>query len=150
MQYVVGTVAQFEERHAKIVQLDNRTIGVYRIDDEYYALRNYCPHQGAPLCAGKVLPDLTADRAGRVDVDESTWFVACPWHGWEYDIRTGQSYFGADHPPARGYPVSVTAQPPEAVPGRSPGPYVADSYDVRVQDQYVVVDTSRRPERPAR
>ncbi|MEU0899338.1 Rieske (2Fe-2S) protein [Streptomyces massasporeus] len=147
MQYVVGTVAEFEERRAKIVRLGNRTVGVFRINDEYYALRNYCPHQGAPLCAGKVLPDLSAQDGSQIDVDEGTWFVACPWHGWEYDIRTGQSYFGANHPPARGYHVSVTAQasPPE-IPGRAPGPYVADSYEVRVQDRYVVVDTSRRPD----
>lgn len=150
MRYVVGTVTEFEERRAKIVRLGNRTVGIFRIKDEYYALRNHCPHQGAPLCAGTVLPALTADSTGRVEIDEETWFVACPWHGWEYDVRTGQSYFGADHPPARGYHVSVTAEPPEGRPrGRSPGPFLADSYEVHVEDRYVVVDTGRRPENSA-
>ncbi|WP_406474328.1 Rieske (2Fe-2S) protein [Streptomyces platensis] len=148
MQFVVGTVGDFEERQVKVVRLDDRSIGVFRIDGRFYALRNYCPHQGAPLCQGHVLPDLAAPRQGEVGVDEKTWFIACPWHGWEYDIRTGQSYFGAGHAPARTYRVRTESAAGQEDVRRRPGPYVADSYEVIIDDQHVIVDTSRRAETP--
>lgn len=149
VQFVVGTVAEFEERAAKVVQLGNKSIGVFRIRDKFYALRNYCPHQGAPLCAGRVLPDLTTPGPGQVEVDEEAWFIACPWHGWEYDVRTGQSYFGAGHAPARSYHVRTEDTAADARPARVPGPYTADAYEVVVDDHYVIVDTSRRADSTA-
>ena len=41
---------------------DGRSIGVFNVQGQYYALRNQCPHQGAPLCRGKV--SATPKRAG--------------------------------------------------------------------------------------
>ncbi|MGY6653660.1 Rieske (2Fe-2S) protein [Amycolatopsis sp. TRM77291] len=136
MLHVVGKVSEFRERDGKIVEIDGKSIGVFRVDGRFFAIRNYCPHQGAPLCEGHILAGLRADEKP-ASVDESTLYIACPWHGWEYDIRTGQSYFGAGHAPARTYRVHTET-------GRRPGPYTADSYVVTVEDGDVVVDTSRR------
>lgn len=78
-----------------VVSVGGREVGVFSIAGEYYAYDNECLHQGGPACAGKVIGKvewvLGSDqtlRAQRFSSDE-IHFV-CPWHGWEYDVRTGE------------------------------------------------------------
>jgi nitrite reductase/ring-hydroxylating ferredoxin subunit len=125
----------------RVVQVGRRSIGVFRVGDEYYALADHCPHQGGPLCRGRVAPLATAGAPGEVALDPDRLFVACPWHGWEYDVTTGQSFLGPGEAPVRSYPAEVV---PDPATGRVPGPYVADTYAVSVEDRVVVVDTSAR------
>ena len=61
--------------------------------------------------------------------------LRCAWHGWEFDMRTGQSYFDPVHTKARSYPVIVTSGG-ELVEG----PYVAETFPVTVDESYVLVD----------
>ena len=63
-------------------------------------------------------------------------FVRCPWHGWEYDIRTGQSY--CDPQSVRVKQFKVTVEPGEEL---AKGPYVVETFPVSVEDDYLVVDT---------
>jgi 3-phenylpropionate/trans-cinnamate dioxygenase ferredoxin subunit len=62
--------------------------------------------------------------------------IRCPWHGWEFDVRTGQSWCDPDRVRARRYAVSVE-------PGArlAEGPYVAETVPVTVEGDYVVVET---------
>lgn len=62
-------------------------------------------------------------------------FNRCPWHGWEFDIRTGQSWCE----PAR---IKVRSCPVEVAHGEElvQGPYVAETVKVAIEDDYVVVD----------
>jgi hypothetical protein len=91
---------------------------------------------------------VTSSGPGEFVLAEDDALLACPWHGWEYDLATGQSFLGPGEPPVRTYEVSVE---PEAGPeagrrgGRLPGPYVADTFPVHVEDAYVVVETTPRP-----
>jgi hypothetical protein len=78
---------------------------------------------------------------GEFVLAEDDALLACPWHGWEYDLATGQSFLGPGEPPVRTYEVSVE---PERG-GRVPGPYVADTFPVHIEDAYVVVETTPRP-----
>lgn len=72
-----------------IVSIEGNEIAVFCIDDEYYAVANYCPHQSGPLCEGKT--------KGRTEIGENGWnlkytdeiFIECPWHTWSFDITTG-------------------------------------------------------------
>ena len=66
--------------------------------------------------------------------------VRCPWHGWEFDLRTGQSWFDPERTRVRSYRVSV-----ENAGEPVPGPYVAERYGVTVEDSYVVVDLEGDP-----
>ncbi len=69
------------------------SIGVFNIDGEFFALKNVCPHLGAPLCLGSVhathrpsdVFEFRPDLAGRI--------LRCPWHGWEFDIVTGKALY---------------------------------------------------------
>ncbi|AIJ23912.1 MULTISPECIES: Rieske (2Fe-2S) protein [Amycolatopsis] len=138
MRIVVSRLDDFPPGERRIVQAGRRSIGVFRVGDRFYALNNHCPHQGGPLCLGATQPWLTSAAPGEVRQDDGDSLVACPWHGWEYDLETGQSFLGPDEPPARTYDVSVE----RGKNGRIPGPYVAETYPVHVEDAYVVVDTS--------
>jgi 3-phenylpropionate/trans-cinnamate dioxygenase ferredoxin subunit len=65
--------------------------------------------------------------------------VRCGWHGWEYDLRTGQSSYDPEHDRVRAYEVSVEHGDALA-DGRRPGPYVAETVPISIEDDYVVVE----------
>ena len=145
MKVVVGPERDFRPGTRRILSIGGRSIGVFRVDDRFFAIRNRCPHQGGPLCLGLVLGQAEAAAPGEVEVSQ-TVLLACPWHGWEYDLETGQSYVGGD-PGVRSYDVQLqpggvlTTELQEARAERIPGPYLAETFDVFVEDEYVVVQT---------
>lgn len=53
-RYVVGRVSEVPPGARKIVEVAGRSIGVFNVNGQYFALRNRCPHQAAPLCLGAV------------------------------------------------------------------------------------------------
>jgi nitrite reductase (NADH) small subunit/3-phenylpropionate/trans-cinnamate dioxygenase ferredoxin subunit len=55
------------------VTVDGHWIALFNVDGSYYAVEGTCLHRGGPL----------ADGAIRQSV------VTCPWHGWQFDVRTG-------------------------------------------------------------
>jgi nitrite reductase/ring-hydroxylating ferredoxin subunit len=150
MKVVVGRVSDFENGDRKIVDVNGKSVGVFRIDDQFYAIRNRCPHQFGPLCLGSLAPRAVSSSPGTVTMDPGPPLLACPWHGWEYDIATGQSFMGPGrgNRSARSYDVSVLPgiellTPTEVAvrpAGRVPGPYIAETMPVSVEHEYVVVD----------
>jgi hypothetical protein len=66
--------------------------------------------------------------------------LRCPWHGWEFDMRNGQSYFDPQRVKVRSYPVVVESGEVLAQ-GLEKGPYVAETFPVHVEDNYVIVET---------
>lgn len=80
----------------KVVTADDLVIGVFNVEGEWLALEGVCPHQGGPLCEGGVFRHLDAEvtpegRIRKFFRSEEHNVVACPWHGYEFDIRTGVS-----------------------------------------------------------
>jgi len=61
-----GTIREF--------QLEGTAVAVANVDGRFYAINNICVHRGGPLADGPL--------EGAV--------VTCPWHGWQYDVRTGK------------------------------------------------------------
>jgi nitrite reductase (NADH) small subunit len=59
------------------VKAGEREIAVARVGDEFYAVQGHCLHLQGPLCEGRL--------EGHV--------LSCPWHGWQYDVRTGENEF---------------------------------------------------------
>ena len=151
-KYAVATVGEITPGQRKIVQVDGRSIGVFNIKGEFFALRNTCPHQGGPLCQGIVSGFLSATTPGEFTYVRRGEMVRCPWHGWEFDIKTGQSWWDPSKTRVRTYEVTIESageQPPAAdvssastdvPPGYKPGPYTAESFPVTVEKQVVYVE----------
>lgn len=95
LHYVLGADDIPDGGHA-IVNVEGREIGIYRIDGQYYAIHNYCPHQGAPLCAGIVCGTTMPSGVYQYEFGRKGEIVRCPWHGWEFDITTGKSLFSGN------------------------------------------------------
>ena len=70
----VAALSSCPEGAAAELVVGQRIIALFNVEGHIYALDGICPHQGGPL--GK----------GRIDGH----IVTCPWHGWQFDIRTGR------------------------------------------------------------
>jgi 3-phenylpropionate/trans-cinnamate dioxygenase ferredoxin subunit len=90
---VVCAAAALPPGERIVVELGGRSIGVFNIDGRLYAVRNTCPHQGAPLCEGAVSGTMTSSRPHSYEYDAERLVVACPWHGWEFELESGRSVF---------------------------------------------------------
>ncbi|MDF2658036.1 MAG: 2Fe-2S ferredoxin [Paenibacillus sp.] len=96
-----------EDGGRTIVSVEGREIGVYRIGGQFYAVHNYCPHQGAPLCKGVVCGTTLPSDVYKYEYGRGGEIVRCPWHGWEFDIKTGKSLISGKVR-ARTYKVEVS------------------------------------------
>jgi nitrite reductase/ring-hydroxylating ferredoxin subunit len=102
-------------------------------------LRDVCPHQGAALSDGMVVGEVTAECPGEY-MFASGRHIRCPWHGWEYDLQTGQSSYDPQHDRVRSFDVSVESGADLLPSGRVAGPYVAETFTITVEDDYVVLE----------
>ena len=63
-------------------------------DGAYYAYSNYCVHAGGPACEGilvnNVVDILNPDKTYEGQTFGDNVHFACPWHGYEYDLKTGE------------------------------------------------------------
>jgi nitrite reductase/ring-hydroxylating ferredoxin subunit len=82
-----------------LVELEGRRIALFNIDGNYYAIDDTCTHRGGPLSEGFVEGD----------------HVTCPWHGAQYNIKTGAVL-------------------------RPPAPQGVNKYNVRVQGSAVEIE----------
>jgi 3-phenylpropionate/trans-cinnamate dioxygenase ferredoxin subunit len=134
-RHVVASVEEIAPGGRKLVELEGRPIVVFNLSGEYFALLNRCPHQGGSLCHGKLTGLVLSDEPGEYTYSRPGEIIRCPWHGWEFDIRTGKSWCDPRRIRVKNYPVSVE-------PGARlvEGPYVAETFRVSVEADYVVVD----------
>lgn len=137
MRFVVGTVQEVPDGGRKIVELAGRSIGVFNLGGEFFALRNRCPHQGGPLCQGRRWSAIEAAVPGQVRTSRPGEILSCAWHGWEFDIRTGQSWCDPARLRVRRYDVHVERGGPAT---RVPGPYRAETFPVTVDGDYLTVE----------
>ena len=86
----VATAQGIQPGASVIVEIEGQDIAIFRLNDQYYAIQNHCPHRQGPLGEGLV--------AGNT--------VTCPWHGWQFDVTTGKSTTGSPVV-LKTYPVKV-------------------------------------------
>jgi nitrite reductase/ring-hydroxylating ferredoxin subunit len=70
-----GRVDDLPAGSCKTIDLpEGRELALYNVNSEFYASENFCPHKGAPLSAGILCEHI----------------IECDWHGWQFDVRTGE------------------------------------------------------------
>ncbi|MEX1030323.1 MAG: Rieske (2Fe-2S) protein [Paenibacillaceae bacterium] len=110
-RHVIGKVSELPPGSNKILALKNRSIGVFNVNGEFYALRNTCPHQGAPLCKGDVRGTTLPSKPGEYIYGQEGEIVRCPWHGWEFNIKDGRSIFDPNKCLVKTYEVEIEQEP---------------------------------------
>ncbi len=69
----IAQTSEIESGQNIVIKLDNKSIAIFNTGKRFYAINNACPHLGGPLNEGTL--------SGEV--------VTCPWHGWQYDLKSG-------------------------------------------------------------
>lgn len=59
-------------------------------DNEYFAFHGICPHQGAELKGGELTWLTYSDEQWVYQVEKEGEILRCPWHSFDYDVKTGQ------------------------------------------------------------
>jgi nitrite reductase/ring-hydroxylating ferredoxin subunit len=134
-RHVVAPVGDIPPGGRKLVQVNGRAIVVFNLGGEYFALSDRCPHKGGPLSKGKLTGLLESSEPGAYRYSRRGEIIRCPWHSWEFDIRTGKSWCDPERVRARNYRVTVE-------PGARlvEGPYTAETFPVTVENDYVVME----------
>ena len=91
----VAKASEFQDGDRRIVFVGEHEIGVFKDKGEFYAYSNFCLHQGGPACEGltiaKVEERLRPDKTSQgLYFSETEMHFVCPWHGMEYDMKTGE------------------------------------------------------------
>jgi nitrite reductase/ring-hydroxylating ferredoxin subunit len=92
-EWFVAKASELPDGDRRIVSAGKQEIGVFHKDGAYYAYSNYCVHSGGPACEGlminKVLDIIGADRTYQGQTFADEMHFVCPWHGYEYELKTG-------------------------------------------------------------
>lgn len=93
----VADVADIEEGERVIAEIEGREIAVFNLDGEFHALSNYCIHQGGPACEGLISGSVDVNEEMELTYNCDDMVVSCPWHGWEFEIESGNHLAPTDY-----------------------------------------------------
>lgn len=105
----------------KLVSLDQLEIAIINVDENIYAFRNECPHQGISMIYGPITGSMVTSNPQEYVYGLDDQLIKCPLHGWEFDLKTGRSLF-------------------------SPSQVSLLTYDVRKEENDIVLYLKREPE----
>jgi nitrite reductase (NADH) small subunit len=103
----VGGLGELPKRGATLRAVAGHELVVITSPSGVHAIRNRCPHQGAPICGGMVTGTYLPSRPGELRYGLAGEVIRCPWHGWEFDVRSGDPLFGITSKKLVSYPVEV-------------------------------------------
>lgn len=90
-RYKICEEQELENGDWIIEQIEGKEIGIFRLEDEWHALANYCPHQAGPLCEGHLSGQTTTDEDGDWIYEPEEKNIVCPWHAWKFDVTNGKN-----------------------------------------------------------
>ncbi len=133
-KHIVGRVGTLPPGDRTIFEAEGRSIGIFNVAGEFYALRNSCPHQAAPLCLGSIKGMTMPSRPGEYIWSREGEILRCPWHGWEFDITTGRSIFNPHRTRVKAYDVTIEDHIDDDEEDES-----VETFDVSVEDGWIVL-----------
>jgi nitrite reductase/ring-hydroxylating ferredoxin subunit len=104
----VGAVEDFVVGQIQVREIADRSVGVVRTADRFYAILNVCPHELAPVCEGTLSGTMLPCRPGEMRYGLEDRILRCPWHGYEFDLgNDGRAAYSSFHGRVRLFPVLV-------------------------------------------
>lgn len=76
-QHKIGNIDELPDDSGMGIEIDGLELAIFKVDDEYHAVQNRCPHKSGPL------------YKGAIDAEDCT--VHCPWHWIEFELETGKN-----------------------------------------------------------
>ncbi len=135
-KFVVGSVDDFPASGRQLVHVKGRPIVIFRLGEEWFALSNTCPHQGGSLCEGYLVGLIEAKQPAQYTYSRGGEIIRCPWHGWEFDIRTGLSRCEPKNLFVRQY--RLDTEDGETLT-REPDIKGVETFDIQVDGNYLVI-----------
>ena len=107
-EVAAGPEDRFAEGKFVIIDAGRHSVGIIRLrSGELKAVRNWCPHKGAPICKGIVGGTWPPSPPGELRFERAGEVLVCPWHGFEYDLNDGCEMYRAVPTRLRFFPVAV-------------------------------------------
>ena len=93
-EYFAGNVDDYADGDRKVVDCGEHEVGIFRIGDEFFAWHNRCAHRAGPVCQGRIMkrviePVADDGTTRTLEYDATETNIVCPWHGYEFNIKTG-------------------------------------------------------------
>ncbi|SFE52650.1 Rieske (2Fe-2S) protein [Alteribacillus iranensis] len=108
MKYTICKKNELLPGEKKAVSVGKKSIVVVCTgDNEYHAIKNSCPHQGAELSEGRVGGTTVSQEVGVIQYDKINEVIRCPWHGFEFNVKTGCPLYPSDKTRIKTYDVQV-------------------------------------------
>jgi nitrite reductase (NADH) small subunit len=102
----VAALEEVPENGRLTVEAFGTTIAIFNVDGRLFAIDNHCPHQGGPLCHGQISGAMLPSKPYEYLYGRPNSVLSCPWHGWQFDLETGETLFDP-HVRVPIYPVRV-------------------------------------------
>ncbi|MES5485113.1 Rieske (2Fe-2S) protein [Bradyrhizobium sp. INPA03-11B] len=134
-KHVIAPVTDIPDGGRLATTVKGRPIVVFNRSGQFFALLDRCPHSGARLSDGLLTGLIESDGPGCSKFTRLGEIIKCPWHGWEFDIRSGQSYCSPISVKTKSYDVTI-----ESGAAVEKGPHVAETFAVSVENNYVVLE----------
>lgn len=157
-RHIVASAKDVPPGTRKVVSVNGRDIVILNIKGELFGILDRCPHNGGSLCKGTLTRRITSPEPGVYETPGGAELLRCPWHGWQYDVRTGQSWCEPERARTITYPVRVArgdalladrrgeahdnepTSDDESGTDLVPGPLVAETVPVSLEDDYIVIE----------
>jgi nitrite reductase (NADH) small subunit len=80
---------QLRKDRRAIAEINGTKVALFFNGERFFAVRNNCPHAGAPLYWGTVTGTLLPSQPGEYIYGRDGLVLECPWHRREFDLETG-------------------------------------------------------------
>ena len=91
-KHKICDASELEANSRVIAEVNGMEIAVFKANDEFFAIANYCPHAAGPLCEGELTRETVISEDGwQWEYSGEKKIINCPWHLWKFDVTTGRS-----------------------------------------------------------